>query len=65
MKINFGLGPNNRQVGSGEILKFRPVKTSAVGILWVVTLLGVEVKNEIILAEIYITNKTCNNYAEN
>jgi hypothetical protein len=28
LKINFGLGPNAPRAGPGEILKFRPVKTS-------------------------------------
>jgi hypothetical protein len=33
MEINFGLGPNTRRAGPGEILKFRSVQTSTLGAL--------------------------------
>jgi hypothetical protein len=56
MKINFGIGPNAIRAEPGEIVKFRPVQTSTLGIrlpqgfklAWVLTvaLSRVEVKNE-------------------
>jgi hypothetical protein len=33
MKINFGLAPNARQAGPGQILKFRQVHTSTLNVV--------------------------------
>jgi hypothetical protein len=52
VKRDFGLGPNAHWARQGEILTFRLVQTSTLGVLsqrikhgWFVTLSGVKVKN--------------------
>jgi hypothetical protein len=53
MKVKFGFGPNARWAGPSEIIKFRPVQTSTLGVPSqeikhgkVVLLSGAELKND-------------------